>query len=115
MTPTSDHDSTGPGCCELCLRQVAELTFHHLIPRSRHGNKRNRQEFSREEVKERLAKLCRPCHANVHDQIDNKELERSFNTLQLLAYHPAVERFSQWIGKRPDGISLPFAGKKRRH
>lgn len=92
------------GTCELCGRQVGALTRHHLIPRTRHANKRTRREFDRAEVKTRVAWLCRPCHSHTHALFTEKELERRFNTLESLAAHPAVARFVAWIRTKPDGF-----------
>jgi len=92
------------GICELCGRVVAALTKHHLIPKARHANKRNKREFDRTEVKHRLAWFCRPCHNHVHALFTEKTLEREFNTLALLAAHPEVTRFVAWIRGKPDGF-----------
>lgn len=92
------------GACELCGRTVSWLTRHHLIPRTRHANKRNKREFSRVEVKRRVAWLCRPCHNHVHAVLGEKRLEREFNTLELLAAHPEVARFVAWMRTKPDGF-----------
>ncbi len=92
------------GICELCRRKVAFLTRHHLIPRTRHANKRNKREFDRVEVKTRLAWLCRPCHNHVHALFDEKTLEREFSTVESLAAHPEVEKFARWIATKPDGF-----------
>ena len=103
--------------CELCKREVAKLTVHHLIPRTRHKNKRNKKVFSREEVRQRLAMLCRPCHNNLHAVFTEKELEREYNTVAALAAHPDIARFSEWIGSRPDGTAVPVnrsTNQKRR-
>jgi len=103
--------------CELCGRQVALLTKHHLIPKARHANKRNKREFERAEVRQRLAWLCRPCHTHVHALFTEKRLEREFNTLRLLAAHPAVAKFISWIRRKPDGFkptSEAFNGKRVR-
>lgn len=90
--------------CELCGRQVSFLTRHHLIPRTRHANKRNKREFDRQEVKGRIAWLCRPCHDHVHALFTEKTLERDFNTLELIAAHPEVAKFVTWIQRKPDGF-----------
>jgi hypothetical protein len=90
--------------CELCGREVSLLTRHHLIPRTRHANKRNKREFDRTEVKKRIAWFCRPCHNHIHALFSEKVLEREFNTLDLLASHPEVVRFVTWIQKKPDGF-----------
>jgi 5-methylcytosine-specific restriction endonuclease McrA len=96
----------GGGSCELCGRRVRELTRHHLIPQTRHKNRRNKRDFGRSDVKQRIALLCRPCHTHVHATIDNKRLEREFNTVEALAAHPEVARFVAWIGRRPDGTRV---------
>lgn len=93
--------------CELCGR-AERLSKHHLIPQSRHHNKRNKKQFSREDVRQRIAWLCRPCHSNLHALLDNKELEREYNTIERLSRHPGVARFSAWISKRPPGTKVPI-------
>ena len=92
------------GICELCGQNVAALTKHHLIPKARHANKRNRRDFERHEVKHRLALFCRPCHSHVHTLFTEKTLEREFNTLAALAAHPDVAKFAAWIRSKPDGF-----------
>jgi len=87
--------------CELCGREVGFLTRHHLIPRTRHSNKRIKRDFKRVEVKHRIAWLCRPCHDHVHALFLEKTLEREFNTLESLALHPEVKKFLGWIRKKP--------------
>lgn len=89
--------------CELCGREVHSLTRHHLIPRTRHANKRNNREFGRAEVKKRISWFCRPCHNHVHALFTEKMLKREFNTLESLAAHPDVARFVDWIRHKPDG------------
>ncbi|MEN1727742.1 MAG: hypothetical protein AAGJ52_04810 [Pseudomonadota bacterium] len=98
----------GGGECELCSRQVRELTRHHLIPQTRHKNRRNKRDFDRVEVKHRIALLCRPCHAHLHATIPNKTLEREFNTVEALITHPEIKRFVDWIAQKPDGTRVGF-------
>ena len=86
--------------CDLCGREVSVVTRHHLVPRTRHSNKRNKKEFSRQEVKKRIAWLCHACHDHVHTLFNEKTLERELNTLELLAGHPEMKRFLEWIRKR---------------
>ena len=92
------------GVCELCGRTVSQLTKHHLIPKARHANKRNKRDFERHEVKHRIAWFCRPCHNHVHALFTEKMLERDLNTLQLLVAHPDVAKFMAWIQTKPDGF-----------
>ena len=93
--------------CELCRRSVQRVTKHHLIPRTRHSNKRNKKNFDREEIHTRVLWLCTPCHDNIHALLTEKELEYDYNTIELLAAHPGVIRFTEWISKKPDGTTVP--------
>lgn len=92
------------GRCELCERGEVELTRHHLVPRTRHSNKRNQREFDREDVRTRIALFCRPCHRMVHALFTEKQLERELNTLEAIAAHPDVARFVAWIRPKPPGF-----------
>ena len=77
------------------------LTRHHLIPRTRHKNKRNKREFDRADVKHRIAMFCRPCHDHVHALFSEKQLERELNTLEAIQAEPEIQRFVQWIRRKP--------------
>ncbi len=92
------------GICALCGREE-RLTRHHLIPRTRHHNKRNKREFDRETVKETVG-LCRPCHSQVHALFTEKELEREWNTLAKIREHPEVAKFVAWIAGKPQGFRM---------
>ena len=101
-----DGDPAPAGRCALCAREVARLTKHHLIPRTRHRNRRNKRDFDRDEVRERIAALCRPCHKQVHALLDEKELERAYNTVEALRAHDGIATFIDWIRDRPDGTPV---------
>ena len=83
-----------------------EVTRHHLIPRTRHKNKRNKKTFDREEVRERIADLCRPCHKFLHTVFSEKELESGFNTVDQIAAHPEIRKFVDWIKTKPAGLRV---------
>ncbi len=53
--------------CEVCSREVGEMTTHHLVPRTRHKHKKAKKYFVRERVKSRPVELCRTCHKRVHE------------------------------------------------
>ena len=91
------------GACELCGRVVERRTRHHLIPRSRHGNKRVKRSFSREEL-HRTVPLCGACHRQIHRTLTEKELEREYNTVEALLSHPDIFRFVRWIERKPHGV-----------
>jgi hypothetical protein len=88
----------------LCDRTVRKLTRHHLVPRTRHKNKRNKKMFDRREV-HRTIDLCSSCHRHVHATISNKELEREYNTLEALKVHPGISRFVEWVRRKPQGTA----------
>ncbi len=94
----------------MCGRSVQRLTRHHLVPRTRHKNKKNKKTFDRREIHHTVG-LCSPCHRHIHTVLDNKELERDYNTLEALRAHPDVERFVAWVGKKPHGTTT--AGLRR--
>lgn len=96
------------GVCELCGRSGLPLTKHHLIPKTRHSNKKNKQQFDRNEVKTRLAWICRPCHSHAHKILTEKEMEYGFNTIQALAAHPEMQKFTAWIATKPAGFKPKF-------
>jgi hypothetical protein len=87
--------------CELCRRSGLALTKHHLIPRMRHRRRSAQVRFEREEMKSRIAMLCRPCHSTVHATLSEQELEAAYNTLDALAQHPEIAKFVGWVSKQP--------------
>lgn len=70
--------------------------------------------FDRDEVKHRLAWLCRPCHSHVHALFTEKVLERELNTLEQLAAQPEVVKFVNWIRTKPDGFKPTSHAAKAR-
>ena len=101
--------------CELCGRRVAKRTRHHLIPRTRHKNKRNKREFDRTEVRTRILMVCTPCQKQIHALFSEKELERTYNTREALLAHPDMARFVEWLSAKPDGtVVRTFHSRQRR-
>ncbi len=88
---------------------------------------KNKKTFDRQEI-HRTVGLCSPCHRHIHTVLDNKELERDYNTIEALKSHPDIQRFVAWIGKKPHGtrrlavasfkpsgrLEGPLPGPKRR-
>ncbi|MFL6568008.1 MAG: hypothetical protein ACJ8LI_02480 [Chthoniobacterales bacterium] len=92
------------GRCAICGREET-LTRHHLIPRTRHSNKRNKRDFERAVVRQ-VVGICRPCHSQIHALLSEKELEREYNTIAKLKTHPGLAKFAQWIGNKPRGFRV---------
>ena len=97
--------------CAICGREET-LTRHHLIPRTRHANKRNKREFDRKVVKQ-IVGICRPCHSQIHAVLSEKQLEREWNTVERLLAHPEVKKFALWIRSKPRGFKPLSRGAKR--
>lgn len=97
--------------CELCERTDIELTRHHLIPQSRHNKARTKREFSRHEMKNEIAMLCEACHNQVHEVFSNQELSSHYNTVARLKEHSDIQKFIQWVKKRPSSQMIRVKGK----
>lgn len=92
--------------CELCGRNELKLTRHHLIPRARHNKGRTQRKFSKKEMQTEIALLCRPCHSQIHSIFDNHELSSYYHTIERLQAHSEVQKFVNWVKKRPAGLKI---------
>jgi len=102
------------GKCALCERET-EVTRHHLVPQCRHGKRRVRLRYDREQLKRQLiVPLCRPCHKQVHAVLSEKELERDYPTVEALRAQPELAKFIAWIRTRPPGASVVVRPMKRK-
>lgn len=59
-----------PDRCPLCRRPNYFPSDHHLIPKCRGGGE--------------TATICRDCHDVIHAFFSNKELETTYNTVEVL-------------------------------
>ena len=84
------------GACVFCERDGVNLTDHHLIPVTRHKNKKTKKEVPREE-RHKTVDACRSCHNQIHIIWTEKELEREWNTVEKIKSHPDMQKFVQWI------------------
>ena len=87
------------GKCELCGREN-ELTFHHLIPVCLHKNKWFKKNYTREELSKGINVCKYDCHREIHNVITEKELGRSFNTLEKLRRHSKIKKYIKYIQKQ---------------
>lgn len=74
--------------CELCEREVKEITKHHLIPKSKGG------------TLETSANLCRTCHSTIHHRFSNQELASTYYTLEALKNAEVMQGYIKWIKKQ---------------
>jgi hypothetical protein len=87
------------GKCELCERDPVKLTRHHVIPVTRHTNKKTKKETTHHD-RHTIAWICRPCHDQIHVLITEKDMEREYNTIEKLKAHPGVQKFIAWVANR---------------
>ena len=78
--------------CELCDREMNNLTVHHLIPRQ--YTKRNKLEIST------TIDICSACHRQIHVLFDNKHLAKELNTAEALKNEPKMRKFLAWVSKQ---------------
>ena len=104
---------SGTNTCVLCHRAGGHLTRHHLIPRTRHRNKRTRRKSTREE-REKTVLFCSACHKQVHALLSEKELERDYDTVEKIATHPDIARFVEWVQRQPPGKHITVRPTKER-
>ncbi|WP_127087783.1 HNH endonuclease [Dulcicalothrix desertica] len=78
--------------CELCEREMEDLTLHHLIPRQ--YTKRKKLEVSS------TINICSACHRQIHALFDNKVLAKELNTIEALKCEPQMHKFIAWLKKQ---------------
>lgn len=99
--------------CALCGRHGVELTRHHLIPRTRHHNKKARKTFARHDMQHRILRICRACHKQIHALFNEKELALQYHDRDALLSHPDMARFVDWIRTKP-ATFVPTAQRSHR-
>lgn len=90
------------GDCELCLRNNVEITIHHLTPKELEGT------FLP------TAKLCLPCHKQIHALYTNEELAARMNTIERLRDDEMIKKFVKWIQKQPASKLITVSKSKDR-
>lgn len=78
--------------CELCDREMPDLTAHHLIPRQK--TKRKNLDPSP------TIAICSACHRQIHTLYTNAQLATELNTLDKLRHDPQLQAFLAWVKKQ---------------
>jgi len=94
--------SQAPATCSLCARELPAPEcgeLHHLVPRSKKGRK--------------TVVVCVDCGDQIHQLFTTKELERSYNSLEALRADDRVQRWIDWVRRRPS-FGTCMKRKKRR-
>ncbi|MBW7469296.1 HNH endonuclease [Pontibacter aydingkolensis] len=88
--------------CELCRREVQDLSRHHLVPREEGGRYGA------------TAELCQPCHSTIHLNISNQELARQYNSIEALQNAEPLQKYLKWVKNRKVERIANRRGRNRR-
>lgn len=81
------------GVCQICERNDIDLTLHHLIPKTCHDNSWFKKRYKLDYMKSQTIDVCRLCHDKIHQIASEKELGRSFNSLDLIKENEEIKKF----------------------
>ena len=74
---------------------------HHLVPKSHKGRD--------------TVTLHRICHRKIHSLFTERELARTYNTIERLLAQPDIAAFRTWVAKKPPEFYAPtFASRRKR-
>jgi hypothetical protein len=88
--------------CSLC-ESVPSETEHHLFPGSKDKDE-----------KDVTCGLCERCHTAVHSTLTNKELKKSYNSIEKLKAQEDIASWILWRKKHPN-VDPKFNWTKGRH
>jgi 5-methylcytosine-specific restriction enzyme A len=74
--------------CALCNREVAQVTRHHIVPKSEGGKD--------------TVDLCPACHKTLHSFFTNETLSKELSSIDALKQDPDIRCYLAWIRKQPD-------------
>ena len=72
--------------CPICKREVDELSYHHMIPKSQGGKE--------------TTGICKDCHKSIHAFFTNKELAAVYHTVEALLGHEKFGSHIKWLSKQ---------------
>ena len=98
--------------CKICLRDLP-LTRHHLVPVTRHKNKRTLKRHDKESLNTVLL-VCRQCHNQLHALISEKDMDESYYTYEKLLSHEGIAKFTEWIRKRQPNKKIRVRRNRKR-
>lgn len=88
--------------CPLCLRALADpVSKHHLVPLSQGG------------TGDKTFLMHKICHSKVHSVFNEKELARTYTSIEKILGHEDIQKFVNWVKKKPlDFYDGSFKAKK---
>ena len=78
--------------CPLCERNIpdSQKDEHHLVPKLKGGRE--------------TQAMHRICHRQIHALFTEAELAQKYFTVEALLEHPEIQKFVQWVKKKPDAF-----------
>lgn len=90
--------------CPLCDRPLADpCSNHHLIPVSKGGKHTE------------TVLLHKICHDKIHSVIKEKDLKRTYFTVEKLRHHPDLIKFIEWVRKKPAEFYDPSSRSSKKN
>ena len=71
--------------CELCGREVENISLHHLVHREEGGR------FGA------TADFCQPCLSTLHLTFSNRELAVLYNSIPVLQQAEPLQKYLRWV------------------
>lgn len=88
--------------CELCNRDVQEISEHHLLCRKLLSRKR--RAYTIQLGHKLKVYLCMDCHHTLHATFRLSQLHTEFNTLEKLRENEKMRKYVAWVSSRPEGV-----------
>ena len=85
--------------CEMCERDLI-TTSHHLIPKQIHTKSWCIKLFTKDEMNNRRANLCRDCHPYLHKKFTHTQLGKLYNTIELIMANEDVQKYVAWVKRQ---------------
>jgi len=88
--------------CPICKRETPFhcQEKHHMIPRQKKGKI--------------TILVCCSCGDQIHQIFTNKELAKKYNTVEAIVADERIQKWVEWISRKPNDFSICMATKKRR-
>lgn len=86
--------------CELCNRDISEVTKHHLIPKQKGGRDLH------------IAYLCTTCHKQIHALYTNTELSSRLFTIDRLKNDEKIIKYLNFIKNHPNNLNIKIKKSK---
>lgn len=88
-----------PDSCEFCQRHL-KLTFHHLVPKKVHKDRRVLKLFPDIDLIHYGIWLCVACHKHLHQNFNHDDLAFRLNKKDDLLNNDKIKSFTAWASKQ---------------